>query len=215
MPSKKITHTDGLSRLIPNNAELLEETVIAALKQEQELMEVLINTVSELPFTMEEIKKAAKTDEYIINMNKQVKGNEKNKKLKVSPFSICDETLMYAQRIVIPRVFRKKVLKEFHLGHLSISRMKSLMRSYTYWPKMDQDIEDLVRHCKECQLATKSLPVRTQPWPKTDILWSHIHTDYAGPLNGYYYLVIVDSYSKWPEVFKYKYPTATNTIRSV
>ena len=49
MPSKKIAHTDGLSRLIPDNAELLEETVIAALKQEQELKEVLINTVSELP----------------------------------------------------------------------------------------------------------------------------------------------------------------------
>ena len=39
--------------------------------------------------------------------------------------------------------------------------------------------------------------------------------DYAGPLNGNYYLVIVDSYSKWPEVFKYKHPTATNTIRAL
>ena len=55
MPSKKIAHADGLSRLIPDNAELLEETVIAALKQEQELKEVLINTVSELPVTLEEI----------------------------------------------------------------------------------------------------------------------------------------------------------------
>ena len=170
MPSKKIAQADGLSRLIPDNAELLEETVIAALKQEQELKEVLINTVSELPVMLEEIKKAAKTDEYIINMNKQVKGNEKNKKLKVLPFSICDETLMYAQRVVIPHVLRKKVLKEFHLGHPGISRMKSLMKSYMYWPKMDQDIEDLVRHCKGCQLAAKSPPVRTQPWPKMDIL---------------------------------------------
>ena len=39
--------------------------------------------------------------------------------------------------------------------------------------------------------------------------------DYAGPLNGYYYLVFVDSYSKWPEVLKYKHPTATNTIRAL
>ena len=76
---------------------------------------------------------------------------------------------------------------------------------------MEKDIEDLVRHCKGCRLAAKSPPVRTQPWPKTDIPWSRIHMDYAGPLNGYYYLVIIDSYSKWPEVFKYKHPTATNT----
>ena len=60
MPSKKIAHADGLLRLIPDNAELLEETVTAALKQEQELMEVLINTVSELPVMLEELKKAAK-----------------------------------------------------------------------------------------------------------------------------------------------------------
>ena len=199
MPSKKIAHAHGLSRLILDNVELLEETVIAALRQEQELTEVLINTISELPVTLEEIKKAAKSDEYIINMNKQVKGNEKNKKLKVSPFSICDETLMYAQRVVIPHVLRKKVLKEFHLGHLGISRMKSLMRIYMYWPKMDQDIEDLVRYCKGYQLAAKSPPVRTQPWPKTDIPWSRIHMEYTGPLNGYYYLVIIDSYSKWLE----------------
>ena len=55
MPSKKIAHVDGLSILIPDNAELLEETVVAALKQEQELTEVLINTVSELSVTLEEI----------------------------------------------------------------------------------------------------------------------------------------------------------------
>ena len=122
---------------------------------------------------------------------------------------------MYVQRVVIPRVLRKKVLKEFHLGHPGISRMKSLMRSYTYWPKMDQDIEDLVRHCKGCQLAVKSPSVRTQPWPKTDIPRSCIHMDYTEPLNGYYYLVIIDSYSKWPEVFKYKHPTATNTITAL
>ena len=39
--------------------------------------------------------------------------------------------------------------------------------------------------------------------------------DCAGPLNGYYYLVIVDSSSKWPEVFKYKHRTATNMIRAL
>ena len=52
----------------------------------------------------------------IINMNKQVKGNEKNKKLKVLSFSICDETLMYAQRIVIPCVLRKKVFERISFG---------------------------------------------------------------------------------------------------
>ena len=52
-------------KLIPDNAE---ETVIAALKQPQELMEVLINTVSELPVTLEKIKKAIYHHQIIISI---------------------------------------------------------------------------------------------------------------------------------------------------
>lgn len=108
LPSSKIAHADGLSRLIPKNSELLEERVIAVLKEEKELAEVLVNTVRELPVTLEEIKKAAKMDEYITNMKKHVRWNKKKKKgLSVSPFSICDEMLMYADRVVIPRVLQK------------------------------------------------------------------------------------------------------------
>lgn len=65
------------------------------------------------------------------------------------------------------------------------------------------------------QLASKAPPIRTQPWPKTNIPWTRIHTDYAGPLKGYYYLVIIDSFSKWPEVYRYKHPTASNTIKAL
>ena len=39
-----------------------------------------------------------------------------------------------------------------------------------------------------------------------------MHIDYAGPLNGQYYLIVVDSYSKWPEIFRCKRPTSTTTI---
>ena len=34
-----------------------------------------------------------------------------------------------------------------------------------------------------------------------------------GLLNGHYYLMIVDSFSKWPEMHKCKLPTPTNTIK--
>ena len=79
--------------------------------------------------------------------------------------------------------------------------MKALMRSYTYWPNMDKDIEQVVKTCKGCQLAVKALAVKFTPWPKTDIPWTRLHIDYAGPMNGNYYLIVVDSYSKWPEIF--------------
>ena len=37
--------------------------------------------------------------------------------------------------------------------------MKSLMRSYVYWPKMDNDITDMIEKCKGCALAVKAPPL--------------------------------------------------------
>ena len=39
--------------------------------------------------------------------------------------------------------------------------------------------------------------------------------DYAGPLDGQYYLIIVDSFSKWPEVFRCKSLTTNFTIKTL
>ena len=158
--SKNIGHADGLSRL-ESVAEPLEDTVIAALREEKELSGLLCNTIRELPVTLDDINKAAETDEFIVKMKKQVQLNEQSKKdLKVSPFSICSQTLMYADRVVIPTTLQRRILKEFHSGHPGMSRMKALMRGYTYWPRMDWDIEKIVRECQGCQLAAKAPPVQ-------------------------------------------------------
>ena len=61
-------------------------------------------------------------------------------------------------------------------------------------------------------LAAKYPPIKFSPWPKTDLPWTHIHMDFARPLDGCYYLVVVDSYSKWPEVFKCKNPNSEVAI---
>ena len=195
--SKNIGHADGLSRLIRKCAEPLEDTVIAALREEKELSGLLCNTIRELPVTLDDINKAAETDEFIVKMKKQVQLNEKSKKdLKILPFSICSQTLMYADRVVIPTTLQRRILKEFHCGHPGMSRMKALMRGYTYWPRMDRDIEKIVRECQGCPLAAKAPPVQIQPWPKMDTPWTRLHIDYAGPLNGHYFLVVVDSFTK-------------------
>lgn len=55
LPSKKLGHVDSLSRLIPKVAEPLEDTVIAALREEKELSVLLCNTIQELPVFLEKI----------------------------------------------------------------------------------------------------------------------------------------------------------------
>ena len=78
-----------------------------------------------------------------------------------------------------PVVLQKRILKEFHHGHPGIGRMKDQMRSYTYWPNMDKDIEQVVKIRKGCQLAAKAPPVKFTSWPKTDVPWTRLHIDYA------------------------------------
>lgn len=59
---------------------------------------------------------------------------------------------------------------------------------------MDINIKKLVRLCVGNQSTKCKILIMTNgPWPR-------IHIDYAEPVNGAYYLVIVDSYTKWPEV---------------
>ena len=122
--------------------EPLEDTVIVSLQAKNELVEVTSNTLKELPVTLDEIKLKAKNDIFIRKMKEVV--TSKKYKTSSPAYSICDEVLLYAGRVVIPVVLQKRILNEFHQGHPGIGRMKALMRSYTYWPNMDKDIEQVL-----------------------------------------------------------------------
>ena len=76
--------------------------------------------------------------------------------------------------------------------------MKSLARSYVWWPKIDSNIEDLVQSCSTCQqhrASPNKAPLHPWEYPRNP--WSRIHIDHAGPFLGHYFLIIVDAYSKW------------------
>lgn len=61
----------------------------------------------------------------------------------------------------------------------------------------------------QVQSPPQALP---QPWPRADGPWQRLHIDFAGPVDGMYYLVVVDSFSKWPEILQTRSPTSSTTI---
>ena len=79
-----------------------------------------------------------------------------------------------------------------------MSKMKSLARMYVWWPKLDSDIEEAVRHCPNCQVnqsAPPAAPLHPWRWPSQP--WTRIHIDYMGPFMGKTFFILIDAHSKW------------------
>ncbi|KAL4142333.1 hypothetical protein QTP88_004814 [Uroleucon formosanum] len=71
------------------------------------------------------------------------------------------------------------------------------------WPSIDLDIERAAKSCTLC-LESKPEPQKCflTKWPKSLHVIERIHLDYLGPINNKMFLIIIDSYSNWPEVFE-------------
>lgn len=128
-----------------------------------------------------------------------------------------ENVLLRADRIVIPRQLREKVLETAHEGHPGITMMKNHLRSNVWWPKMDSDVEKLVKHCRGCTLV--AAPERPEPMLRSELPmapWVTIALDFLGPLpEGQYLLVVIDCYSRFMEVCEMTSITAKDVIREL
>ncbi|XP_003241242.1 uncharacterized protein K02A2.6-like [Acyrthosiphon pisum] len=124
--------------------------------------------------------------------------------------------LMWGYRIIIPSCLTSILLKELHGSHMGIVKMKSLARSYFWWPSLDLDIETLAKNCAVC-VTFRPEPAKTMltKWPQSTRVFERIHADYAGPINNKMYLILTDSFSKWPEIFEVSKADTHNTIEKL
>ena len=78
---------------------------------------------------------------------------------------------------------------------------------------MDKDIEALVKNCTDCQ-TYKNNPKKldNHVWETPDGSWQRVHIDFAEPFMGKVFLVLVDAYTKWPEVHIVKNMFSNTTI---
>ena len=195
-------NADVLSRLplpdVPQHVPTPGETVL--------LMQCLEAT----PVNAKQIEKwttrdplLAKVRKYVTQGWEQADDSEElkiyaSKKLELSVEEGC---LLWGQRVVVPPSGRQRVIDELHEGHPGTSRMKSLARSYVWWPGLDSDIVAKVQACATCQLNQKSpAPAPLQPWDWPERPWSRVHADYAGSFLGRMFLILVDAHSKWIEI---------------
>lgn len=98
---------------------------------------------------------------------------------------------MYAQRDVV----QKMCIAEIPRGTPKNVEDKSCdeKRLLAKIPKIQWELNH------GCAHAAKTPPVKYQLWLETENPWSKLHNnDYAAPVNGVYYLILVDSYAKCP-----------------
>ncbi len=113
----------------------------------------------------------------------------------------------------MPEKLRSKVLGILHETHAGAVRMKALARSFVWWPGIDRQLEELTRNCPVCRETCKE-PAETKDgaWPTPPPPLHRLHIDYAWPVHGHYLMVIVDSTSRWSEIYTTKSTTSQATI---
>ncbi|XP_062541441.1 uncharacterized protein K02A2.6-like [Armigeres subalbatus] len=217
-------YADVLSRLISNHQKPDEEAVIATINIEADVNVSFHDSFQHLPVTYAMLKSATSKDAVLKKVISFVQNTwparcDSIDDIEVRKFfsrresySLIDGCVMMADRIVIPTLFQRRILKQIHHGHPGIKRAKAIARGIVFWPTIDEDIENYVRRCTSCTSAAKSPPqAQSQPWPRAEGPWLRLHIDYAGPLEGMYYLVVIDSFSKWPEILQTRSPTTSTT----
>ena len=121
--------------------------------------------------------------------------------------------LLWGSRVIIPPKLQKYVLDELHVSHPGIVRMKSLARKHIWWPNVDRDLEEMVQDCQACQANRQKPPTAPlHPWSWPTGVWQRIHIDFAGPFLDHMFLLVIDSHSKWLEVFVMSSTTSIKTI---
>ncbi|XP_015274198.1 PREDICTED: uncharacterized protein K02A2.6-like [Gekko japonicus] len=94
--------------------------------------------------------------------------------------------------------------------------MKALARGYVWWPGLDAEIEEWVRVCTLCQQARPEPPQATpQKWESPGKPWARVHIDFADPVQGQMFLIVVDAMSKWLEVILMKSTTSLALIHAL
>ena len=125
-----------------------------------------------LPVLVSQIAKATECDGVLVFKAVQHGGWPSKQHKSILPYfsrrndlSVVDGCLLWGSRVVVPKVFQTQLLAELHANHLGMSRMKSLVRSYIWWPQLNSAIEDMAHSCTQCALVASTPPTApAHPW---------------------------------------------------
>ena len=125
-----------------------------------------------------------------------------------------DNLLLNQNRLVFPKRQQQQVLQKLHNGHQGIQRCCLQVKSLVWWLHIRSDIDSFVKQCRECQ---KSSMLPREPLITATLLshpWEKVASDLFH-LNNSTYLIVVDYFSRYPEVIQLKSTTSANGMKAL
>ncbi len=110
--------------------------------------------------------------------------------------------ILRGHRIIVPTSLREKAISIAHEGHQGLVKTKQLLREKVWFPNIDSFAKRLIDTCIACQAngpENRPDPLQMSSLPPTP--WHTTHMDFCGPFpSGEYLFVVMDAYSRFPEV---------------
>ncbi|UYV76881.1 LAMA2 [Cordylochernes scorpioides] len=121
--------------------------------------------------------------------------------------------LMRSCRLVIPASMKLEILDKLHAGHFGITKTRLRARETVWWPGISEEIAEAVRKCSVCiqEAVSKHEPLIPTNFPTRP--WQKIGMDLF-KFENKWYLVVIDYYSRFPEMIQLDRLTANVVVRS-
>ena len=222
VPGKSLYTADTLSR-----APLPEPLPISSIQLQELAEQNVLSAVYNLPVSSHRLKiyRQAQSVDPVCKILLQYCRDGWPPERKIDPttrpywevqaeLTTADGLIMRGNRLVIPDALQTETLKKLHEGHLGITRCRLRAKTAVWWPGLSKKIAEFVNKCPEC--ARNSTP-RKQPLIPTvlpDHPWQRVAADLFH-LKGAEYIVIIDYFSRYPEVIKLRSTTSLSVIHAL
>ena len=185
---------------------------------------IAVDANNDIDLPLDEVRRAQMLDQETIAMNRAVDLRWKHKPSSVSvacwslrrKMKTEEGFLLYNGKFFVPSSLRKKLLTASHYGHQGVELMMSKLTENYFWPGLRRDVSKFIASCRICSLVR---PKYVNPHLKPFLLDAPLQliaTDYVGPLpsdHGFrYMLVIIDAFSRFPEVYPVRDMTVPTLI---
>ena len=128
--------------------------------------------------------------------------------------SICNNLLLYNDRIVVPSALQEVTLQRLHAGHQGIQRCRLRATRSVWWPNISKQIDQMIHHCQVCAKDVHHYKEPLMPTSLPMYPWQVIGSDLF-ELKGTNYLLLVDYFSRYLEVVKMSSTTSHAVITAM